>query len=286
MQAVKIKSKIFSHAHSFTFQNGVLLMVILLFTVGLKYHYSQACSDDLAWILGPTADLVEIISGIQFEKEAHSGYISYAHRIIIAPACAGVNFFIIAFCMAVFSGILQIRHRWLKFLWLTASAVSSYLLTIFVNALRIILSIYSYKADIYSGWITAQRLHRMEGTLIYFFFLCLFYMIIKKVIRYYRLKESARRTRGHRGRFIQSDTLRWMLSDSVPLFWYSLMTLVIPLLNASYNGNEAQFVEHSWMVISGCLIVLVTLSLFRAGWNHISYKIHGNHEAKDPYRRR
>ncbi len=283
---MKLKNEIYSHAKSFIFRNGVLLLLTLLFAFGLKYHYSQACSDDLAWILRPTAGLVEQISRIQFEKEAHTGYVSHTHQIIIAPACAGVNFFIIAFCMAVFSGILHIKHRWLKFLWLTFSAASAYLLTIFANALRIILSIYSYNAGIYSAWITPQRVHRLEGTLIYFFFLCLFYMIIKKVIRYYHSKAAVRRTRDAEDCYLQSETVQWIWSGLIPLFWYVLITLVIPLLNAAYDGNEAQFVEHSGMVVSGCLIVLATLFLFQLGWNHIGYKIYGKHETKDPYRRR
>lgn len=279
---MNMKNKILRQSKSFILQNGVLLLLALLFAVGLKYHYSQACSDDLAWILGPTAGLVELTTGMQFERESHTGYISHESHIIIAPSCAGVNFFIIAFCMAALSGIPHIKHKRLKFLWLTGSILSAYLLTIFVNTIRIILSIYSYKADIYSFWITPQRVHRLEGTLIYFFFLCLFYMIIKKVIRYYRLEAAAKRTSEAGDCFIQSETMRSILSGLIPLWWYVLMTLVIPIINAAYNGNETQFVEHSWMVLSGCFIVLMTLFLLRLGWKHLGYTIHGNHEAKDP----
>ncbi len=283
---MKVINRRLSYGKSFIFLNGILLLLTLLFAAGLKYHYSQACSDDLAWILGPTAGLVEQITKIQFEREAKTGYVSHKHQIIITPACAGVNFFIIAFCMAVISSIVHIEHKWAKFLWLAASAVSAYLLTIFVNAIRIILSIYSYNADIYSTWLTQQRVHRLEGTLIYFFFLCLFYMIIEKVIRYYRLKAAGKRTSDAGDCFIPFETVRWILSGLIPLFWYVIITLVIPLLNAAYNGNEAQFVEHSWMVLSGCLIVLVTIFLFQIGWKYITHKINGNHKAKDPYRRR
>ena len=86
-------------------QNGVFYVIALLIAFGLKYHYSRASSEDLAWILRPTAGVVEQISGIHFEKEEGTGYINREHRIIIVPSCAGVNFLIIAFCMTVFSFI-------------------------------------------------------------------------------------------------------------------------------------------------------------------------------------
>ena len=50
-------------------KNSILYMAVLLMAVGLKYHYSHARSDDLGWILGPTAGVVEYFSGIAFEKE-------------------------------------------------------------------------------------------------------------------------------------------------------------------------------------------------------------------------
>ncbi len=86
-------------------RNSIFYILALLIAWGLKYHYSRSGSDELAWVLAPTAGLVELISGIQFENEAHTGFVSQGSRIIIAPACAGINFLIIAFCMATFSGL-------------------------------------------------------------------------------------------------------------------------------------------------------------------------------------
>jgi exosortase K len=168
---------------AFISDNGIILLLTLFVAVGLKHHYSEAGSEDLAWILRPTAGLVERISGIPFEEEAHMGFVNYSRRINIAPACAGVNFLIIAFCMAVFSGVHHIQHKRLKWLWFAGALVSAYGLTVFINAVRIIISIYSYDADIYSGWLTQPRMHRLEGVITYFFFLCLFYRIIAAVRR-------------------------------------------------------------------------------------------------------
>jgi hypothetical protein len=106
---MKMKQAKLRQGKIFVRGNWIFLLLTLLVAFGLKYHYSQARSDDLVWILGPTAVLVEQLSGIDFDKEAHTGYVNNEHRVIIAPACAGVNFFIIAFCMAVFCGIPVIR---------------------------------------------------------------------------------------------------------------------------------------------------------------------------------
>jgi exosortase K len=130
----------------FVLQNGIFIVLASFLAVGLKYHYSEAGSEDLVWILRPTASLVEWISGIPFEEEAHTGFVSYARRIVIAPACAGVNFLIIAFCMAAFSSLHRIQRQRVKWLWLTGSLVSAYGLTVFANAVRIMVSIYSYDA--------------------------------------------------------------------------------------------------------------------------------------------
>ena len=249
-----------------TFINAIFLLLALLVAAGLKYHYSQARSDDLTWILGPTAGLVEHLSGIDFEKEALTGYVNHTHRVIIAPACAGVNFLIVAFCMAVFYGIFLIEPKWLKLLWLFTGLASAYLLTLLVNALRIILSIYFYNLDIYSAWITPARLHRLEGTLIYFFFLCLFYRIIKKGLYHYRCRAALRPKDRPAGLEHRLRTLQRAYTGLIPLFWYGLITLGVPLLNGALRENRARFAEHSGMVIAGCFVVLATVFLFQIGW--------------------
>jgi exosortase K len=248
------------------FINGIFLLLTLLVAVGLKYHYSQSRSDDLIWILGPTAGLVEHLSGIDFEKEAHTGYVNHKHRIIIAPACAGVNFLIIAFCMALFCGIFVIGSKRLKLLWVFISLASAYLLTLLVNALRIILSIYFYDVDIYSAWITPARVHRLEGTLIYFFFLCLFYRIIKKWLYHYCCRAALRQKDRPAGLEHRSKTLQRAYIGLIPLFWYGLITLGVPLLNGALRENGTRFAEHSGMVIAGCFVVLATVFLFQLGW--------------------
>ena len=235
----------------------------LFIALGLKYHYSRAGSDDLVWILGPTAGLIETVSRIQFDSEANTGFVSREYRIIIAPSCAGINFLIMVFCMAVFSGIHVIKHWGSKLLWLAASLVCAYILTIAVNTLRIIASIYSYGADIYFGWITPARVHRLEGIVIYFFFLCLFYMIIIKTA--HRIRRGAGGIKITAVGYLcgQTDYFRWACTGLIPLGWYGLITLGVPLLTGAFQENGSRFKEHSWTVICASVAVLAVIFLFQ-----------------------
>ncbi len=153
-------------------KNLACYLLVVLIALGLKYHYSRAGSDALIWILAPTATLVELTGGTPFEYEAQAGFVNSDQRIIIAPSCAGVNFLIIAFCMAAFCGLHLFRRQVHKLLWLAASGLNAYFLTIVVNTLRINLSIYMYQLDIYGDWFTPARMHRLTGIVIYFFFFC------------------------------------------------------------------------------------------------------------------
>ena len=71
-------------------ENALFYLLALLTLYGLKYHYSRAGSEDLKWILAPTTAMVQGVSGMRFEHEAHTGYVNRERRVIIAPACAGV----------------------------------------------------------------------------------------------------------------------------------------------------------------------------------------------------
>jgi len=244
-------------------QSGIFYILALFIALGLKYHYSRAGSEDLAWVLGPTACLVEHISGIQFESEENAGFVSREYRIIIAPSCAGINFLIIVFCMAMFSGIHVIRHSGSKLLWLATSLVCAYILTVAVNALRIIASIYSYNADIHFGWLTPASVHRLVGIVIYFFFLCLFYMIIIKIV--HRIRQGAGGKNITAARYVggQTDYFRWACTCLIPLFWYGLITLGVPLFTGAFQEDVSRFKEHSWTVICASLTILAIIFLIQ-----------------------
>jgi exosortase K len=230
------------------FQNGIFYMLALLIAFGLKHHYSIASSDDLDWILRPTAQLVSHISGLEFEQETQTGYINREYRMIIAPACAGVNFLIIAFCMAVFSYIHYFNQTKRKLTWLFSSIVGAYLVTLIVNTLRILIAIYFHESHVSFGWFTPARLHRVEGIVIYFLCLYGYYWMLHKIVAH----NSCR-----------------IYVELIPLFWYCVIGLGVPLFNAAYRSNGRLFLEHCSVVLTVCVGIVVMLSLMRFCWNRL-----------------
>lgn len=252
--------------------NGMYYFLILLAAWGLKFHYSRAGSDELLWVLAPTAGLVELISGIAFVNEAHTGFVSQGHRFIVAPACAGINFLIIAFCMATFSNMHAFRRHRSKILWFAGCFLSAYLLTIAVNTLRIIISMHTYTADIRLGWFTPARIHRLEGVIIYFFFLNLFYMIINKVS--YRLRGGAagKKPATARPGVARANYIGWICAGLIPYSWYGFHTLVLPLINGALKQNPDRYAEHSTMVLVASGLVLGVIFLVRIIADHFTVR--------------
>lgn len=135
----------------------------------LKHHYSHASAEDLRWILQPTTFLTSCLVSGEFAFQAGEGYLSREHSVLISPACAGVNFLVVALLSLVlgFSGRFESwRQRWL---WLAGSIVAAYLTTLLVNALRIALSVaLAHLAARVTG-LTFQSVHRLLGIFIYLF---------------------------------------------------------------------------------------------------------------------
>jgi len=247
--------------------NIVFYVCILAITIGLKQHYSLAGSDALDWILGPTAGLSEIIGGIPFEHEALTGYISRDARAVIAPACAGVNFMIMAFGMIAFQGAFRLRSAGRRLAWLVAALGSAYLLTILVNALRITLSIYLYGADLYDRHITPADIHRAAGVLIYFAALSTIYPVSGKIIAGLQLSKPA-----HRAPVRPYRCFKIGLPSLTPLLWYTAITLVVPILRRLEIAGQPQFHKHVLTVLTVALLVFSIFLIGQLCYHHIKMR--------------
>jgi exosortase K len=244
-------------------ENALFYAIGLLIAFGLKYFYHQASGDDLTWILVPTARVVEYLSGIHFERELYIGLVNHAYQFIIVPSCAGVNFLTIAFSTIFFSFVHRLKGMRLKSLWLGISAGFAYLLTLVANALRIIAAIYLYRADIYGGWVTAERIHRIEGVFIYFFFLLVAYLTVERVFQGLTLKTPGEpRSPAPKGKEFMHIIRRFL----VPFFWYFLIGLGIPLVRMAYRQDVAAFAEHFSSVTVVCLCILLFLCVILVGY--------------------
>lgn len=221
----------------------------LLVAYGLKSFYSRAGADDLRWVLGPTCRLVGILTGICFDPEPGAGWINHTHRMIVGPTCAGLNFLIIVFSTLHFSFLHRLEGLHRKLLWFGLSLGTAYLLTLGTNAIRIIAAIHLYQMDIYGDWITAARVHRLEGSLVYCFSLLAAYLTVDRVAGRFLFGVSPTPAAAN-------PIAPEIRSALVPLCWYILIAVVVPLLNRAYFREGMLFAEHTLMVLSVCLALL------------------------------
>jgi exosortase K len=250
-------------------QSLILYGLTLLIALGLKYHYSRSGSEDLLWILAPTAGLVEFISGTPFVNEVNTGYVNHERRVIIAPSCAGINFMIIAFCMTAFSGLNTLTGIKKRPLWPMISLITAYGLTLGVNTFRIITSMVVYEWEFLRGWTSMDQIHRIQGILIYFISLYIFYLILQKFLVMFQhhpteKKADADSSTNHSKSFFQNLS---------PLFWYCAVTIGIPLFGRAYQEQGDAFFRHSVVILSVCLLTFALFSLFCLSCQYLFFRI-------------
>jgi exosortase K len=250
---------------------GVCYLLVLFIAVGLKYFYSRAASEDLVWILSPTASIVECLSGAHFEKELNIGYVSTCRGIAIVPACAGLNFMIAAFCMAAFWLLHSMKRRSVLPLCIIAAMAAAYLVTVAVNSVRIVISMYLYKANIYTPLITPERVHRIEGVVIYVVFLSLFYLAVRKITEATKICATAVKEKTGCGNIRKA-----LITSIIPLFWYFLIALAVPVLNNAHHNHAGLFWEHFFIVLTVGVIIFLIIFLILMCYSFFSKrsKIH------------
>lgn len=242
-------------------KNLLIYVPAVLAVFAIKIFYRTADSDQLSWILAPTTWWVQILSGIPFEKAAQVGYVSHEYRFIIAPSCAGVRFLLIAFVMMIFSFTHKIDTGRNQFCWLGFSAVFAYIATIFVNGIRIWVSIYLplvlEDKGVLPGWLTAEQLHTVIGTMVYFSMLFVIYKLAERSCRHFL---SDRKT--------HKNVSKHLL---IPVFWYGVMVLGIPALGRWYRNDWAGFWQYTALVASVCMSIVMLVCGFRLVHRFLKY---------------
>jgi exosortase K len=221
-----------------TWERGAQWAVVLLCAITLKLYYSNANADQLRWILAPTTICVELLSGTSFEFESGAGYFSYDRSFLIAPVCAGVNFFITAFLLLAARKLLRSHPQDNVWSYIPAVALIAYLVTLVANTVRIAIALQlKYLPEI--GLLSHSQLHRVEGILVYSGFLLLLFAVSEKM------------EAGKASSLLQIETgrsLSLLRKSALPLLVYYAITLGIPLVNGGYRQG-ASFWEHSAFVL-------------------------------------
>ncbi len=231
----------------------------VLTMLALKRHYSMATADQLDWILAPTATLLAWLTPAHPVYESGVGYADFAHGIIVAPACAGVNFMIMAFGLSAFCSLAKIRRITGMWVWLSISLAGAYGYTIMINTVRIYISMVLYKAGIYGGWVTIERVHRLAGIGLYLGTLWIFFISFQRLIHLWQGTSPE----------ISPGLPVWL-----PLCWYMTGAAGVPLANLLFKQGAPLLVEHllTVMIIAPCIwgITVLVHRLLVIAWIYAS----------------
>ena len=133
----------------------------------LKDFYAHARFEDLRWVMAPTRRVVEWLSGVRFETEPGQGYLSRDHRFAIVPACAGVNFMIVAFASLACGLAHTCRGMRARAVLLAASALAAWAVTVTASAIRIVVVMGVHGGGASLGPLTNPDLRDAAGATIY-----------------------------------------------------------------------------------------------------------------------
>jgi exosortase K len=214
----------------------------LLAAYGLKLAYSRAAAADLAWILLPTARAVGWLRGETLTFDPAAGWVGPWGSYVIAPACAGVNFMILALTVSVLGFSHRLRSRSARLGWWAASLAGAYLLTLAVNTLRILAAVELHRRGPVAG-LDPGQVHRLLGIVLYLGALWGLYATLDRVF-------------SRNGSGIAVGLL--------VVGAYLGMTVVAPLLNG-HPGRR--YAEHAMMVSLVAMLFLAgRFALIR--WRH------------------
>ena len=218
-----MQEKMTGRLHLFLRQNVVFYLAGFLIICAFRHAFWEATSDGLDWLLYPTARWVQWIGGIPFERAPGAGYVNHHLRFIIAAPCSGIRFMMITFSALLFSFVHRFGAKTQKSAWAALSLGLSYLFTIVVNGVRMILAL-GYPAPAFGyGWAAPEKYHMLQGMSVYLLSLFAIYQIADHATG----KRGASR-RGKSGGGVLAGAAR---ACAAPVFWYLLFMLAIPALN-------------------------------------------------------
>jgi hypothetical protein len=150
-----------------------------------------------------------------------------------------VNFLVVCWLALYFSVQRHFVGHRRKLALLAASLFGAYLATLMTNGLRIVLAAQLYDLDIYAGWFTAARVHRVLGVVLYcstLFGLCR----AAELLATWSKPTAARPT-------------------LAPFYWYLAVAIGVPLANRSFVRDPGHFAEHAVMTLGVGLVVMLAL---------------------------
>jgi len=149
----------------------------------LKFGYTIANNDNLIFLLKPTNILVGFLTGSNSIYSTENGYFHQELNILIEKSCSGFNFWLLSFLMLTFLLLKYFKNNLHKTMTIPFSLLAAYLVTIFVNASRIFVSIIIQNQS--NNFLSEKHqliLHESIGIITNLVFLIVVYYLTEKFL--------------------------------------------------------------------------------------------------------
>jgi len=166
------------------------LIAIGLF-IFLKFCFKLADNDSLAFLLFPTDKFVGLLTSSKSVYFSDKGYYHERLNILIEKSCSGFNFMLLCFSMLSFLVLKYANKPLHKALIIPAVLVLAYILTIFVNASRIVASIIIQNQVVnFLPQRSHSSLHESIGVTTNLLFLIFIYFLMKRILNNHHRNEK------------------------------------------------------------------------------------------------
>lgn len=161
-------------------KNGIYYATAIILFILLKFWLGSLENHSLMFLLQPTSWLFGRMAGSEAVFSPEHGFYHARFNIVIDTSCAGYNFMLMTFLMLYFLCSKYAQRSRYKLLLLPASISIAYLLTLFTNASRILMSVLLQPASEQALQLSPVVAHEAIGILTYFSFLLIIYIGVEK----------------------------------------------------------------------------------------------------------
>jgi exosortase K len=161
-----------------------LILFALVFAWSVKRWYSHADAESLSFMLAPTAWLVGALVGGPFSFSPGYGWVNRDISFAIVPACAGINFLIIAFGAYACGIVPRVTGAWRRLRWLAAGLAAALVVTLLANVVRVSIAVWLH---LHPPAFDRAQLHRIEGSVVYLVFLFGFWAVAQSRVSQHAL---------------------------------------------------------------------------------------------------
>ncbi len=167
------------------------LLALSLFGL-LKLWLGTFDNQELYFLLKPTDAIFSLVSGSKSVFTAQNGFFHERYQMVIEKSCSGYNFMLICFLMLYFLIIKFVKSRAFKVVWLLGALGISYVVTVFINSSRILVSVSLQDSIENLLHLDAALTHQSIGVLTNLTFLIIIYLLVEKIIikKYAQLTSS------------------------------------------------------------------------------------------------